>query len=1295
MVTVGGAIQRSYGGVILAPDLFKPAVPAQAKARFGLAWVPDYDEAALRDKACRITVQRNLVTEDGQTRFVSRQGALVSYDAGSQLAIVAFTEAFPYSQDGQVEKAAATQSVYALLPLHDGTPLPAPERPARRPPPPGFPDYQTTYTPPVRFAPITQELAPARLEGGLLVCDRLAQAGTQVPKTIVVLGEDGGLAGFAMQEEGKGWLYRPAVVPAADTRGVRFTPRSLEVGYLLGDTLPLKLRGELYDIFSEAESFKLAYRSVAVEGTLPAPVPGAVNQPALAGAAEVQTYFNKNEGQMSLTLPKPDRAAGDAKVRYEVQVVILDKAKAVIHRSTPFGVSIERRGEAFYPSVQGIALEGGEGSTPSATAGAPRAAASTPAGQQTVSEAALLPAPLGEGEVASLETEAKILRALPGRGGREVLLRLEGAPYWKRLSLEKRDWLPLPTEPLEECRVAANEDAIFVLVPKERRLTRYDAATLAKEASVQVPENLSPLDIASGAASTHGPVALICAEGRYTCDPKTLEMAVSGVPGKDRPNSRSAEQYEYTISGDGRELMGMMSGQSSSWASYPYEDFFRGFLISSIDGGTSRSASTVSVNIEWSSSEIQVPQPNGSKLKLETRPGSRMSSSMPEARVGPLLAVPLYASLQLPAKQQVPPLPGTVTLYSLLNQAPVGSLTTQEVAEMGNRSPGPVGGRLFFDPYSRSLAIFCQERMVKVRRMKEVNQPADVAPVLLNFPDGVAMRGRKFVFAPQVLGPPGWKLLVAPLMQGMQVDGQGKITWEVPVNFVAGKVDLNLKLVGPGGAEGSQFRHSLMIGGPPPVLALPAPLGKVGMDTILAKVAAGEAVPVNCVSLTSWIYNSPRQVVDILPGLNEYVVFRLEDGTLALYSIKDKRVAGSYRPSDQTALFMAGDCLLAYEPAVSSLTRLSVPDFKPEVSVTLPDRAGLQGVGVGTLPDSPVSLMLDYTRTAGFTYGGTQAPYRMVILEKNTLKKGKWAQLPPSASEKGSPHVGEEFSLLAWHTAKVPIQIPCSADGRVLCLQASQLIISPTLTMGVPYKLVRADGARPEGVMQYYAGSNDTLLASPTGDRLSTGRVMYIGPKRLDLGDRDGRNVYYSTCGNYATRTETSGKDAISLIATDHPRGLVDLYNIGALRLNEGYYQNKGAVLRPFGDRNLLVVRNDQGSVVQFVDCDLPAVLKAAAPETVMVTSHVVPFVAQGRTLEYKVTVNNPDAVATMRLRDSVAGAAITGGGIFTYRAPNIMKEVMALQILVEIVLKNGTVIPHEFPLNVIPLRPSAPGAGR
>ena len=157
----------------------------------------------------------------------------------------------------------------------------------------------------------------------------------------------------------------------------------------------------------------------------------------------------------------------------------------------------------------------------------------------------------------------------------------------------------------------------------------------------------------------------------------------------------------------------------------------------------------------------------------------------------------------------------------------------------------------------------------------------------------------------------------------------------------------------------------------------------------------------------------------------------------------------------------------------------------------------------------------------------------------------------------------------------------------------------------------------------------------------------------------------------------------------------MDLYNVGVLRLNEGYYDRVGATFRPFGDRNLMVVRNNQGSVVQFIECDVPAVLRRAAPDTVMVTSHVVPFVAQGRTLEYKVTVNNPDAVATMRLRDSVAGAAITGGGIFTYRSPNIMKEAMALQILVEIVLKNGTVIPHEFPLNVIPVRPSAPGAGR
>ncbi|WP_265596148.1 hypothetical protein [Verrucomicrobium sp. BvORR106] len=1269
-ITVGGAIRRSYGAVILAPELCEPAVPRQVSGRLAMAWLPDYDETALRDRSCKITVQRNLLVDEVQPSFMQRPGTLVSYDAASRIAVVAFMESFPYSQDGQVKKASTFGEMYALLPLL------AAEGAIGQP-----------GTGPVRIPPISQELVNVRLAGDRLYCDRLAEVSQQLPRTIAILGADGGLAGFAMPEQDASWRYRQANVSLVDITRVRFSPESVQTGPLSGDTLPLNLKGKLFDIFNDSQSFKVAYRvtepwKLGNPGTPVVPVPESGMPLALDGAQEVPVDFDSQDGEMHFSL-KPQLASAHTQVSYELQVVARSKDNQIIGRSIPFGVTITRTGVEYSCHAHGIKHEREIGQ-PASTGS--RVVDSVSTNPLTVNQEVPSKAPLGHGELVSLRAETKITRVVATRGGRELLLKLEGAPYWKRLSLEKRDWLPLPAEPLEECRVAGNEESLFVLVPKERRLTRYDAATLQREVSIQIPEHLTPVRLAAGAVSTHGPIALVCEESVFACDPKTLEMAFTGLPSGSR-RSLVGDRIDHVLSGDGRCLL-TLNGSSIS-TSENYEDYYRGFRGRPGYGQSAGSKGTVSPSIIWDHFHVEVPLPSGAKRKLLVRATQESSFSLSET-VRPLLEAPLYVTLQK-AQPQLPPLPTVLTLYSVIDQALVCSVATQELTEMSSGNLELSVGSVFFDPYSRSVAIWGHDGNVTVRRLKQRDLAATDAPILLNFPDGVAARGRKYSFAPEVLGPPGWKLQVAPLMQGMQMDERGRLTWDVPAAFVPSKVELNLKLVGPTGKEGTQFRHTLMIGGVPPLVAYPAVQGGSDMASAVAKIASGEATPPDFVHLESWIYNSPRRVVDMSSGLNEYVTLRMEDGTLELYSTKDRRVVGSYRPSAKTGLFLAGDYVLAYEPAVTSLTRLSLPDFKPELTVTVPERAPLKGLAVGTQPDSPVSLVLDYSKAAGFN-GKKMDQFRLVVLENTTLTRGnKWAQ--PSSETKGTTEwlAGEGFGQAYWLLTEVPVQIPCSADGRVLCLSSGQAIVSPSLTTGVSYAQGARVGNLGQNLSLYNVESSAQLQASPTGDRLWVGSSMFIGARWLGFDNPGRRDAAYSRCGNYVALAGEKEGDVISLVCPDHSRTLMTLHNIGVLRIDDAYgsYSENGTRVLPCGDRNLIVVRNHKGSMLQFIKCDLPAVLKQSAPETVVVTSHAMPFAAQGRQMEYKITVNNPEAVATMRLRDTVTGAAVSAGGVFTYRAPNIMKEALALTIVVEIVMKDGTVIPHEFPLNVIAYRGS------
>lgn len=468
-----------------------------------------------------------------------------------------------------------------------------------------------------------------------------------------------------------------------------------------------------------------------------------------------------------------------------------------------------------------------------------------------------------------------------------------------------------------------------------------------------------------------------------------------------------------------------------------------------------------------------------------------------------------------------------------------------------------------------------------------------------------------------------------------------------------------------------------------PVTAITATLSVPDALNLIQKSASGARPAVPLVPIESRIVRSEKRILDVLPGLNAYVLVRLEDQSYELRSPEDGKVLGNYMPPKTLLVLPAGDCLFTFDSINQTIQRVELPSMNVTKTVPLPGGGSLLGLGAGRTPEGPVSVVASrVSLKAGVPTGTPMPPNTLSLLDRQTLAPGSWASFSPPPRIPPKPGIDDRprslletgASVFDISQGRLPPVIPTSRDGRILYLASGQIITSPGLTTGVP--------AETSGVQSIRPGWR--TLAAPLGDRISHDGKLHVGKTAIQIPASD---CEFSPCGLYYARQAPEDKSAeITLFSSDGMRPLFHITNIDTYRLPDGVTGNLARRVVPMGDKNLIIAIHRMGYDMQFIKLDVPAAYQQTNPQSAIVTSRISPFVAEGRTMQYQLTTNNPGVVSGFKLRQPVAGANLTREGLFTYKAPGQLKEPLALQIVVDVMLQSGSAVEHEFPIWVVPL---------
>jgi hypothetical protein len=1266
IVTVGSTIQKDYGGVLLNREALTPSIGPDSTHRMAAVIVPDFDEKDLLDKACTIRVRRNKINEQSGKYSTTTRGMLVHFDAETHLAMIVWTEKFPASLDMGLMPVHDSSSLFVLAiradgnnPVESPTPIAGPQRPM----PPGMPPQlaaryaqppQYSRMGPTTYAALESSLYPASLEGTKLVSPAPEMAGAAPGNTLPVLGADGGLAGFGSRTK-EGWAFRPFVPPKVDDPEAYFIPQLLTFTRGGESKFYAKLDGEWHDSLGEMTRRVVVQHLESPDAFVPAVHPEK-NQLPLSRTDET---FTNESGNKFFTFPiRFPNASGT--LHDLVQLQLLGWDGSVKFSSAPVLVSLETRGSSVYPEVRGLAAPTG-----------------------------------GPADVAhkfkDLTTESRILYGVPMREGRELLFKLDGAPFWKRLSLEKGEWLPLPKEDLTTAVLAGNKEAIFLAQPATRQIRRYNAQTLAEEKSALLPADITCRDIVTGCLAAHAPVAIVCQTGVLACDPHDLACSVRTIangPG----GSMNPDNSRFIVSGDGGSLKTFVLDRqrmARNDVTYAYQYRGRMFGVGAAEYNTHMgSAMTVSAPYifnEQSTLPAQFPGPGGEKRQMAPGPFLDRESSYLQGGVGTFANSPVCFRVIHGDWGPIPPVPARCGLQGYFSPEPFLSFNLMEQADIQPGEMRFLSDHVWFEPSSMSIAVWHGNRMVSVRNFDKSKIPVPNFPALLNFPETIVPRGGQFEFSPMIFGPPGSKLKVTNPPLGWQTDAQGVMKWRVPPEFLAGECTLQMELIsGKPEARPAAFTVTLKLDGVPPAAAVPAQMDAVAAEDAIRKIAFGAKPTAPIIPMPSRFFKSDRPISKVLPGLKDYLLLT-QDDAVALFSLKEWKITGNLRISKTTLVFPVQDSLLTYDSASRSLCRQSLPDLSVAARFALPGRARLLALGAGEAPDSPVALILETPEssgTPGFNEGGRPArSVTLTLLDRETLNPSKWAPFTPQKAAKaaGSTNGFPDTDILSSLNLQSAVRVPVSRDGRILFLPGGEILMSPTLTTDH-----RTPGAFTSSSSRH--GGSLSVISSAANKLCSDGQIT-IGGGTLAASDSD-RQVAVSRSAACVSLVSNNQNMSFGVIESlEGRRPLLNVMNLEMLKMPEQTGSNPGKQMSVLGDQGLLTLLNKSGTLMQVISFDLPKLLKKASPASVLVTSRAPLFVTQGQKLEYQVTVNNPDAVRGYRIRDNVIGASIDEQGHFVYAAPPEIHEDMLVNLAIDVLLKNDEVVLHEFPICVVPFQ--------
>ena len=126
----------------------------------------------------------------------------------------------------------------------------------------------------------------------------------------------------------------------------------------------------------------------------------------------------------------------------------------------------------------------------------------------------------GRQKMFPLEAPVRDLKEIAG--GREVLLQFDGPPFWKRFSLTRNEWLPLPPMNLTDVHITGNATALFVLDRGAAEVRKFMLTDLKQVNSVKLSGEQIPVAILAGCNSERAPVHVLMKEEVLSLDPNSL-----------------------------------------------------------------------------------------------------------------------------------------------------------------------------------------------------------------------------------------------------------------------------------------------------------------------------------------------------------------------------------------------------------------------------------------------------------------------------------------------------------------------------------------------------------------------------------------------------------------------------------------------------------------------------------------------------------------------------------------------------------------------------------------------------
>jgi hypothetical protein len=1240
-VVAGGIPPKSYPGAILHRDEVKDIPILQDTKRCVLAVLSGWNEDQLRNRGCRIYINRNRTDNAGNMESAGHMAQLLQFDQETGLAALRYVENFDatleagYHLERSPQPPGGTLAIRALA--GDAAY--------------GAPTANVQHGPPLVFQAGT--FSPMEGNGGKIEFPP-GQNGTE---------SEEGPSLFAVNDKLVGFLSSPAPGKLVRTDHLKldfpvpsFNPVGIAFGTKVSGSLPIvittensgpKLSGQLRLRFLDSGEAKAT----------DSPSPGRPSQPGSAFKIDPRTlvYLTSNDsvkwrGQLKL----PDETGSE--ISYRLQL-----------GWSPFPTDVE---PSLFSRIFTVKLK--------VDAQSNNVVAET----EGIDNLNNVPQP-AQGVATSFALEAKIRDFYEIAGGREVLFRLDGPPYWKRFSMTRKEWLPLPPVNLTNAWVAGNLNALFILDRSTSDVRKFGLADLRPLGAVKLPANEYVASLA-GADSEHGPVQVLSKEGSLALSADNLQRR-DFTFAVDRIMHQSLERYgpqdEFQISGD-------------SLTTFQYRNTITGHLhyasdalgaqrdyISTKIGGVDRCGVPVSAAYaldpdHWLST---VATPDGNRVISTEPPGPQRRCAHWLCPVGPVIFRKTPSD-----PNAIPPQASAIQCYSYFDSSPFAEIPAPELEEPRMGTGMQAESRwIAFDPYSLRLGVVSIDRKNWVIHQIPTSTNRS-QPVLLNWPDPILQRGTEWRFKPMLFGGTDFTAELLGAKESSVKVENGEIIASVAPQELASLQLLNIKVPGKGGIL--TYGVPLHILGPQ--LPIVAPPGETNLATVGASFESLASPKDSVKTLRSTVVGSAEPVRDVLGPAANHLIFVTDTQHVEFFSLASRSIVKVLAAPAKATYFAGAEALFDYDGNARTLTRISVPDGRHENTMTLPKGLRLHALGVGRAATSPLTLLLEQIQgeTSGqlgdYTLTLTYFDRDAVVVDSHTLAASGWAQ-PKLWLDKNKFAVnGNPYNFGA--LAAAPRPLATSHSGQFVTLPQVFLALGRQ-SFAVPFP----PGGNPTTLDMGSFPPTGSISGSIAANSMGTVFNGGISDNYMPIGSV---NTSVTPCGRYRLISHPPGagssSETVSVQTVENKQALLEL---GRLDFNRQLFNpsNMQAPRRIFvaGDSGPLIVQAGGGRVIQIVDFDIPALAREMSPKTFHVTSQAPPLVLTGGAFDYQIEVNNPEVVTSYRLHNETPGATITPQGKFHYNAPQVT-EPTRVSFSVEILGKDGQSVMHEFPVFVLPPAP-------